>query len=400
MLVRKGFRFRLYPSEQQVVRMAAWEDALRFLWNLALEQRRMALARPRDERPFVTAFDQINQLTELRAALPWLAVVPRNVCAQLLVELDKGWQRCFKRLARAPRWKRKGRNQLGLTEPHPNVWRLDGNILHFPKLGNLHVVAHRLLEGKPKSCTIRRDGDQWFASIMCEVELPEPALRTEPVVAIDRGVVNLIADSDGRIVPSPRYLERSLVRLARAQRVVARRQKGSKNREKAKLRVMRLHRTVRRQREHLLHVESARYAKSHGVVIVEKLNVQGMVKSNVARGILDAGWSRFETMLDYKLAWSGGSLEHEVAAFSSQTCSACGCVDARSRVSQAVFHCTGCGHREHADVNAAKVLKQRRANRSVKPAEATGSKSGLRSRKRKLRPMKGTADYGPSSGCG
>src|SRR5512145_2684250 len=124
MLVRKAFRYRVYPTREQETRLLAWKGALRFLWNLALEQRKMALARPRDERVIRTSFYQINELTDLRAELQWLADVPRNVAAQLLVELDKAWQRCFKRLARAPRWKRRGRDWLGLTEPHPKVWRL------------------------------------------------------------------------------------------------------------------------------------------------------------------------------------------------------------------------------------------------------------------------------------
>jgi putative transposase len=186
----EGFKFRIYPSEKQQRRMLAWESALRFLWNLALEQRKLGLGRP--VRLYPNAFDQISELKSLCAEVPFLADVPRNVCAQLLVELDKAWQRCFKRLARAPRWKRKGRDSLGLAEPHSRVWLLVGNTLRFPKLGNLRAVIHRPLEGKPKSCTIRRDGDQWFVSIVCEVELPEPAPRIDPGVALDRGITHLI----------------------------------------------------------------------------------------------------------------------------------------------------------------------------------------------------------------
>ena len=94
----KGYKFRIYPNAKQSERLLAWESALRFLWNLALEQRKLGLARP--ARLYPTAFDQINELTALRAEVPFLADVPRNVCAQLLVELDKAWQRCFSRLAR------------------------------------------------------------------------------------------------------------------------------------------------------------------------------------------------------------------------------------------------------------------------------------------------------------
>jgi putative transposase len=381
MRIVKAFRFRVYPNEQQVARLGQWENALRFLWNLANEQRRIGCARPKGERIYLTAFDQQKELTELRANLPWLADVPRNVCGQLLVELDLAWQRCFEKLARTPRFKCKGRDSLSFYEPHPKVWRLDGNNIRFPKLGTLRTVMHRPLEGKPKTCSLKRDGDQWFVSITCELNVAEPATRLTPVVAIDRGITNFGATSDGDMIANPRYLEASLKRLAHAQRVVSRRKKGSKNREKAKARVASIHRKVRRQREHFLHVQSTRLAKSHGVVVLEKLNVARMVHSNFARSILDAGWYRFAEMLRYKLAWSGGTLIEVPAEFSSQACSKCGCVDAASRVSQSVFCCTACGHHDHADLNAAKVLLAR-ANRSGLRAEGSLKLDTLRSTKR------------------
>jgi putative transposase len=378
----KAFRFRVYPTPAQAARLEAWERSLRWLWNLALEQRKAGLSRPLGERVLPTYYDQNRELTELRAVAPWLAEVPRNVCCQLLVELDKAWQRCFKRIARAPRWKRRGRDSLGLCEPHPKIWRLDEAGVRFPKLGTLRTVQHRPIEGKPKTCTLKRDGDQWFAILLCELDVPEPTRRTAPVVAIDRGITHLLADSDGRLVDNPRHLARSLARLARAQRTLARRQKGSYRRTKAVRRVMRLHRKVRRQRDHRLHELSAAYAKSHGVVVIEQLNVAGLVRSTLARQIADAGWSRFAELLRYKLAWSGGTLLEVPAAYSSQTCSACGHVDAASR-SGVRFACTACGHTNHADTNAALVLKSR-ANRSALPVEASASAS-LRSGKGKVK---------------
>jgi putative transposase len=370
-LIVKSFRYRVYPSEQQIARVVQWEAALRFLWNLALEQRLLGLARSKDEKVFPTAFDQINELTELRRELPWLADVPRNVCSQLLVELDMAWQRCFKRRGRRPRWKRKRLDPLGLTEPHPRQWCLRENTLRFPKLGNLHAVVHRPLEGTPKTCTLKRDGDQWFVSVVCLLEVEAPIPKTEPIVAIDRGVINAVADSDGKIVPSPRFYEASLKRLARAQRIVSRRKKGSKNREKAKARVVNLHRKVRRQREHFCHQLSHDYAKSHGTVVIEDLKIGNMVKANrgLARGILDAGWGMLAHQLNYKLTWEGGRLGEVPAAYSSQTCSECGRIDAASRKGE-VFLCVHCGHREHADTNASKVLKSR-WKPSVQPAESS-----------------------------
>lgn len=394
MLVRKAVRYRVHPTPTQIDRLAQWDGALRFLFNLGNEQRRLGYARPKDERRYPTAFDQINELTELRAELPWLADVPRNVCAQLLVELDKAWQRCFKRLGKAPRWKRHGRDTLGFCEPHPKTWRLDGTLLRFPKLGNLRAIVHRPLEGKPKTRTLRREGSQWFARILCEIEIADPIARMTPVVAIDRGVVNAIATSDGELFESPRHYTKALRRLAHAQQNVSRKEKGSKNREKAKARVAALHRKVKRQREHFLHNITARIAKSHGICVVEKLQVVNMTasargtvetpghnvrqKAGLNRAILDSGWGIFLNQLRYKMLWSGGSVVEVPAAYSSQTCSACEHVHEDNRPSQAVFACGGCGYRDHADRNAAKVLLTR-ANRSGMPVDGDGAK---RSRKR------------------
>jgi putative transposase len=381
MKIHKGFKYRIYPTPEQEARLLRWESALRWLWNLALEQRKMGLARPNGERIYLSAFDQINQLKELRAEAPWLADVPRDVCAQLLVELDKAWQRCFQREGGAPSWKKRGQ-AIGMNEVHYRAFRVEGAAIKFPKIGVLRAVVHREPKGTPKICCVRREGDQWFAGILCAISAPNPVPRLSPVVAIDRGITHLLADSDGKLTQNPKHYERAMKRLARAQRRVARRKKGSNRREKAKLRVMRLHRKIRRQREHYLHVLSHRYAKSHGVVVIEKLNVQGMIRGRLSRHIADAGWSKFAGMLHYKLAWSGGTLIEVPAHYSSQTCSECGCIDAASRKGER-FCCTGCGHVDHADLNAAKVL-QSRANRSALPVEASalaGLRSGKSSRK-------------------
>lgn len=385
MIVHRAFKFRIYPTPEQAARMDRWSDALRFLWNLAHEQRLMDLARPRGERRCLSAHDQGRELTGLRADLPWLADVPRDVSKHLLGKLDDAWLGCFRKLNKRPRWKRKS-EALGLCAPGPDRWHLNGNVLHFPKIGPLRIVVHRPVVGKHRTCTIKRDGDQWFASLAYLDEVAAPTPRVEPVVAIDRGVLNIVADSDGRIVESPRFLHQALRRLARAQRTVSRRKKGSKNQAKAKLRVMRLHRTVRRQREHFLHVLSHGYAKSHGTVVIEKLQIENMVKTSrgLARGIYDAGWGSFAQKLGYKLDQNGGTLVKVPAHYSSQTCSVCGVVDDASRVVQAVFDCTSCGHHEHADVNAAKILKSR-ANRPAQPVEGSLKQGALRSRKRTAR---------------
>ncbi len=379
MLFRRGERYRLYPTSAQAAQIEAWSGALRFLWNLGHAQRLAMGQRCRVDRHTITAFDQIGELTELRDDLPWLAAVPRNVCAQVLVELDRAWQRFFRGLAERPRFKVKGRDAAPMTEPHSKMFRVEGRgrqgVVAFPKLGAVRAVVHRQPSGTPKTCAIVRDGDQWFACVSCEVEAADTAPSTNPPIALDVGVAHLIADSDGGFNENPRHAEKIQTRIRRAQRVVARRQKGSKNQQKARAKVSRLQRRVRRQREHALHVASHGYAKSHGVILVEDLKIKNMTtsargtvaepgtrvaqKAGLNRAILGAGWGRFVEMLAYKVIPEGGTVIRRPAAYSSQECALCHHIDAASRVSRDLFVCTACGHTKHADTNASQVILSR-----------------------------------------
>ncbi len=318
----------------------------------------------------------------MRKIAPWIKDVPQHASNSLLDRLDLAWKQYFNKIKNKPRWKKKS-DCVSVTEFEGKCFQVGKSLLKFPKLSPIKIVQHRPLQGNPKSCTLFRDGDQWFASILCEVEIPDPAPRTEPKVGIDRGITNIIADSDRRLVVNPKFFDKSMKKLARAQRTAARRVKGSKNRAKANNRINRIHRKVRRQNDHFLHVESTRYAKSHGTVVLEKLNVKGMVKAkgNLAKGINNAGWSKFKDMLVYKLKWTGGILKEVPAHYSSQTCAICNHVDRNSRSGEK-FKCTKCGHEDHSDLNASLIILSRES-RAVQPVETSSQRTRQRSRKTK-----------------
>ena len=372
---------------------------MRWLWNV-MHAERVAKLEFDCKQP--TAFDQINGLTQLRAALPWLADVPRNVCAQTIVELDKAWQQGFGKLTKMPRFKSKNRgDRAPLIEPHPKTFRVEGEgrdgTVVFPKLGRVRAIVHDPLPGKAKTCAIMRVGDEWYAAMSCEREVLEPPPSDKPAVAIDLGVALLIADSDGRVVENLRPMDALRRKVVAAQRRAAKKAKGSKNQTRAKARVARLQRKASRQRDAVLHHESKHYAKNHGAVIVERLDIQSMTASargtteepgtNVAqkaglnRAILDSGWGRFVAMLRYKGEVTGCRVIDVPAAYSSQTCAECGVVDGSSRKSQSEFECVACGHRANADVNAAKVLY----SRGMRGGEVCGGDAIGRPTKQKLR---------------
>jgi len=383
-LYDKAFKYRIYPNKATQNRLGQWNSTLKCIWNVAHEQRKSGYSRSNLSKIYPCFHSQSKELTDLRKQYSWIKDVPRHALAQVLLNLDDAWNKCFKRIRGEPKWKKKS-SSLGITEFDHTRFRINANKLKFPKLPPIPIVISRPLEGKPKSCTIKSDGDQWFASIVCEVDIQNPEPRTEPRIGIDRGIRNVIADSDGRLVENPKFLNIALKKLARAQRAVSRKVKGSNNREKAKNRVNRIHRTIRRQRAHFLHVESTRYTKSHGVVVLEKLKTKNMIQigGGLSRNIGDSGWGMFSQFLEYKLKWSGGTLAEVNPAYTSQTCAVCNHVDRVSRCGDR-FKCTKCGHVDHADTNGAKIVLARWSP-ACQPVEA--SSQGTRQRSRKFRSL-------------
>jgi len=396
-------RYRVYPTDEQVARIEAWQDPLRLLWNLGNQQYLFSQERCRYGRKWPHPFEQANQLTELRAEHERLRDVPYDLAARVFVELNLSWQRCWAGLAEQPRFKSKNRGDWTvMCEPNPKVFRAEDDAIVFPKLGRIEAVVHRPLLGKPKTCTITRDIDEWYVSIACEVvrdpdALPPPVPVGAPV-GIDRGVVNLLMDSNARPTANARYDDQTRVQVARAQRSAAKKKKGGKNRKKANKVVSRLRRKARRQRDAVLHRESLHYAKNHSVVVIEKLNLPNMTRSasgtveepgtNVAqkrglnRSILGAGLGKFGTYLKYKAKDHGSTVVEVPAAYTSQTCSSCGHVAAESRKTQSEFECVACGYCLHADVNAAKVILSRGTHGG---AVCGGSGALGRPKKQKLR---------------
>lgn len=386
-MTHKTFKYPIHPSIGQLAKLAEWDSACRFLANLSLEQWKLGLARPKNERKYPSFAKSCQQLTELRKETPWLKEVPVHVSQSILRRVETSWQRCFDKVSKAPRWKRKGRDFMSFTESDPKKWALGSkrSLLTFPKLGNIRINVHRPLEGRPMSCTLKREGLKWYACIQCELPNPQPTTNTS-IVGLDRGIVLLVADSDGATVPNPEFLKKSLVQLRRVQRKASRKVRGSANQKKAYRRVAKVHRRVTRQRDHYLHQVSKHYAKSHGVIGVEKLQIDNMVKigRGLARSILDAGWGKLVSQMKYKAEWAGGKVVEVPAAYSSQECSECGCVDSASRATQALFSCTSCGHTENADLNAAKVIKKRTI-RSLLTGEGSAPEAPRRTSKPRLR---------------
>ncbi|WP_169054789.1 RNA-guided endonuclease TnpB family protein [Azospirillum sp. TSA2s] len=389
MIERKAVLFRLYPTSEQAAQMAQIAGACRFVYNLALEQRRDWY---RPGRKFTFA-SQCREVTLLRAEVAWLKACPVHTLQQALRDLDRAYQNWWAGRAKAPTPRRKGLND-SVRFPDPISLTVErtgtsSGRVKLPKLGWVRLRGWTALPGAIRTITVSRRAGHWFAAVQCEREVVEPAPSILPPVGIDLGVAVFAALSDGTSIAPANHGKTALKALRKAQWALARKQRGSANRRKAVRWVAKLQKRVADARKDFLHKHSTIIAKNHGVVVVEALPVRSLSasakgtvaepgrrvrqKAGLNRAILDQGWGLFRTMLAYKLADRGGRLVEVPAAYTSQTCACCGHVDAANRPSQAVFVCVRCGHRANADTNAATNIL-RRADSALKPVEGHRTK--------------------------
>lgn len=388
--LRKANMYRLYPTPEQARALAQIVGACRFVYNLALEQRRDWWRAYRANTGHAINFaGQCRELTDLRAEMDWLRAAPIHTLQQALRDLDRAYQNFFAGRAAYPTPRKRGVHD-SFRFPDPASLRLErtgrsAGRIKLPKLGWVAIRGWYALPGAIRNITISLRAGQWFASVQWEREtVAAPVPPPQPAIGIDMGVAVFAALSDGSSIAPGNFGQRAMRALRKAQRALARKRRGSQNRRKAVRRLQRLHARVANARKDFLHKHSTTIAKSHGMVVVEALRVRAMSasasgtadlpgrnvrqKAGLNRSILDQGWSMFRAMLGYKLAERGGRLVEVPPAYTSQTCAQCGHVDAASRVSQDRFACTSCAHEANADINAAINIK-RRADGPLKPVE-------------------------------
>ncbi len=231
--------------------------------------------------------------------------------------------------------------------------------LHLAKIDDIPFTMHRGIKGVVKQITIKHyPSGKWFALIAAEERTTPLPSTNAYAVGIDLGLMNYVVDSDGHRVSHPKRLERSLLRLRTAQRNLSRKKKGSKNRGKQRVRVARVHEKVINQRNDVLHKLSRYYVNAYGVIAVEDLNIQGLIKvSYTARNMMDAAWSTFVQMLCCKAASAGCTVVKVEARGTTQQCSNCGTIVPKKLWDR--MHSCACGFQADRDYNAAlNILKR------------------------------------------
>ena len=381
----RGFRYKLHPTSEQAQAFRAFAGVCRLVYNLALEQRRDHWrSYQRQTGKNLNYVAQSSELTALRAEFDWIADVSQTCQQQALRDLDKAFQNFFAGRAQYPTPRRKGVNDSFRFQCREvRIERLNRNwsCVRLPKIGWVKFRDTRPRLGRMLNATVSADALGWHISFACEIEHDAP-MSGLPSVGIDRGVANTLALSTGEMFSLPESLALLDRRKRKAQKDLARKKRGSNRRRKALERVAKVSAKIARIRKDWQHKAALSIARRFGHVALEDMNTRGMTasakgtvenpgrnirqKAGLNRAILTQGWRSFETILAYKLEERGGTLTNVPAAYTSQTCSVCGCIDRRSRESQARFVCVHCGHEAHADTNAAiEILRRNAASKRV-----------------------------------
>lgn len=356
MKTKRAYKYRFYPTTEQRKQLAQTFGCVRFVYNWGLSTRKSAY-KERGEKLSYNALASL--LPALKQEYPWLSEVSSVPLQQALRHLDASYKNFFERRADYPVFQKKHHEQSATYASNAFTW--DGNALTLAKQQEpLPIVFHRLLPdgSKPSSVTASKDrSGRYFVSILIEEEI-KPLPVTPKYVGLDVGLKHLVVESNGKTHGNPRFFVKEEKKLAKAQRRLARKKKGSKNRTKAGLKVARLHARIADKRRDYQHQLSARIVHEKQVICVENLNIKGMVKNHsLAKAISDVGWGEFMRQLEYKANWYGRTLVKIDRFFpSSKTCSGCGQVLDSLSLEVREWVCPGCGVCHDRDLNAAQNI--------------------------------------------
>lgn len=385
MKIMRAFKFRLKTNTSIAAKLASIAGSNRFIWNWALANQKQRLEKKEYTQNYASLCASLLVIKHDEATV-WLNDCPSQTLQQSLKNLDRALKDAFNKKSpkKFPQFKKKGQHD---SFRYPQGIKVLGNRVFLPKIGWVSFFKSREIMGTIKNATVSKKGEHWFVSIQTEIEAAKPVHPSKTIVGVDLGVKKFATLSDGRVYEAKNSFKQRQERLAKLQQRLSKKKKGSSNFKKLKKRINKLHTKISNIRQDYLHQVSTNISKNHALVVLEDLKVANMsksasgtleepgkmvaAKSGLNRSILDQGWHSFKNMLSYKLDHIGGELLLVDPRYTSQKCSNCGHTDKENRMSQAQFACMRCGHKENADINAAKnILAAGHAVLSLNPEVA------------------------------
>ncbi len=343
------YRFRLYPNKEQIELLNRQIGHCRFIYNKLLE---IAKRECEQEGKKWNYYEYKKLLPKLKKEFSFLTEANSQSLQEAVKWLDRAFKNFFKGLSGFPKFKsRKKTNSV----PIPQHFKIEGNKVRIPKLKvPIRFIKHREIEGNIKSISITKTPTgKFYLNVLVEREI-EPLPKTEKVVAIDVGLTHFCTLSTGKKVENPKHLIKTEQRIKKLQKQLSRKKKGSRRFKILAMRIAKLHEKVKNQRRDFLHKLSKQIIGDNQAVIVEDLNVKGLVQNtSLSKHIADASWGRFIQFLEYKAKLYGRVLIKVDTFFpSSKLCSVCGFKKEDLKLSEREWECPECKAKHDRDYNA------------------------------------------------
>ena len=345
-----AYKYRMYPNKEQKEYFAKCFGCVRFIYNRMLSDKIEYYNKTKQKLN--------NTPAQYKKEFPWLKEVDSLALANAQMNLQTAYNNFFKRPEVGfPKFKSKKLHRDSYTTNNQNgTVVISDKYIKLPKIGSVKIKKHRTFDGLIKSVTISKNpSGKYYVSVLVEQIEKEKLSESESAIGIDLGLKEFCITSDGEMIENPRYLQKSENRLRKLQKDLSRCNKGSKNREKCRIKVAKQHEKIFNQRKDFLNKLSKRLIDENQIICLEDLSIKGMMSNHhLAKSIADVSWSEFVRQLKYKADWYGREIIQIDKWYpSSQICSTCGYKSGRKELHVRKWTCPECGTLHERDVNAA-----------------------------------------------